>query len=164
MVATQAIKYALKCDDMTVKSVQFQSNNFVGNFSYPKSAPAYKNIFKFFINCFLAEAFMKTPTLLYQNYLREFWCTAVVENPNLPEDDSKPLTLDFKTFCESTWLDYNKGDYDYNKGDYVAHPSPEVVKAELGKIAINEALVLEKWCLRSGNGGDSVVIRGGSGG
>ncbi|GJR83638.1 hypothetical protein Tco_0154423 [Tanacetum coccineum] len=52
--------------------------------------------------------------MLYQNYLREFWCTAVVEDPNPPEDDSKvrhlkeliikffikngqkTLTLDFK--------------------------------------------------------------------
>ncbi|GJR39365.1 hypothetical protein Tco_1215049 [Tanacetum coccineum] len=46
----------------------------------------------------------------------------------------RPLTLDFKTFCESTGLDYNNG-------NYVAHPSPKVVKAELAKIPINEALV-----------------------
>ncbi|GKD43140.1 retrovirus-related pol polyprotein from transposon TNT 1-94 [Tanacetum coccineum] len=42
----------------------------------------------------------------------------------------KPLTLDFKTFCTSTGLDYNNG-------EYVAHPSPEAVKAELAKIATN---------------------------
>ncbi|GJS15499.1 hypothetical protein Tco_0409971 [Tanacetum coccineum] len=100
----------------------------------------------------MAEAFMKTPSVLYQNYLREFWCTVVVKDPNPSTDDSKarplkefiikftmkngqmPLTLDYKTFCESTGLDYNKG-------DYVAYPSTEVVKVELGKIAINEALV-----------------------
>ncbi|GJU47682.1 hypothetical protein Tco_1217237 [Tanacetum coccineum] len=46
-----------------------------------------------------------------------------------------PLTLGYKTFCETTRLIYNKG-------DYVAHPSLEVVKVELAKIAINEALVL----------------------
>ncbi|GKE31262.1 hypothetical protein Tco_1450584 [Tanacetum coccineum] len=44
------------------------------------------------------------------------------------------MNLDYKTFCETTRLDYNKG-------DYVAHPSPEVVKAKLTKIATNEALV-----------------------
>ncbi|GJT48684.1 hypothetical protein Tco_0974841 [Tanacetum coccineum] len=31
--------------------------------------------------------------MLYQNYLREFWCTAVVEDPNPPEDDSKGLII-----------------------------------------------------------------------
>nr|GEY28542.1 hypothetical protein [Tanacetum cinerariifolium] len=41
----------------------------------------------------------------------------------------KPLTLDFKTFCTSTGLDYNNG-------KYVAHPSPEAVKAELTKIVL----------------------------
>ncbi|GJX62772.1 hypothetical protein Tco_0295672 [Tanacetum coccineum] len=41
-----------------------------------------------------------------------------------------PLTLDFNTFCSSTGLDYNNG-------KYVAHPTPEAVKKELGKIAIN---------------------------
>ncbi|GJS86080.1 hypothetical protein Tco_0752621 [Tanacetum coccineum] len=42
----------------------------------------------------------------------------------------RPLTLDFHTFCSSTSLDSNNG-------KYVAHPAPEVVKKELGKIAIN---------------------------
>ncbi|GKB61753.1 hypothetical protein Tco_0917939 [Tanacetum coccineum] len=153
MEATQAVKYAPQCGDMTVKSVQFQSNNFVGNFSYPQSVPSYKEIYKFLMNCPLAEDFTKTPLVLYQNYLREFLCTAMVEDSNPPKDDSefhplkefiikftmkngkKPLTLDYKTFCESTGLDYNKG-------NYVAHPSPEAVKAELAKIATNEALVL----------------------
>ncbi|GJW78490.1 hypothetical protein Tco_0140172 [Tanacetum coccineum] len=41
-----------------------------------------------------------------------------------------PLTLDFNTFTTSTGLDYNNG-------AYVAHPSPEVVKAELAKIVTN---------------------------
>ncbi|GJZ82721.1 hypothetical protein Tco_0647894 [Tanacetum coccineum] len=44
----------------------------------------------------------------------------------------RPLTLDFHTFCSSTGLDYNNG-------KYVAHPAPEVVKKELGKIAINRS-------------------------
>ncbi|GJU50444.1 hypothetical protein Tco_1219999, partial [Tanacetum coccineum] len=42
----------------------------------------------------------------------------------------KSLTLDFKTFVESTGLDYNEG-------TYVSHPSPKAVKAELAKIVIN---------------------------
>ncbi|GJW15302.1 hypothetical protein Tco_0019435 [Tanacetum coccineum] len=39
-------------------------------------------------------------------------------------------TLDFNTFCSSTFLDYNNS-------KYVSHPTLEVVKKELGKIAIN---------------------------
>ncbi|GJS33726.1 hypothetical protein Tco_0532108 [Tanacetum coccineum] len=42
----------------------------------------------------------------------------------------KPMTLDFNTFTTSTALDYNNG-------AYVAHPSPEVVKAEMAKIETN---------------------------
>ncbi|GKA12380.1 hypothetical protein Tco_0691926 [Tanacetum coccineum] len=54
----------------------------------------------------------------------------------------KPLTLDFKTFCESTGLDYNQG-------NYVVHPSPEAVKAELSKIATNKALVQRTHVLKT---------------
>nr|GEY29859.1 hypothetical protein [Tanacetum cinerariifolium] len=90
--------------------------------------------------------------VLYQNYFREFWCTAIVEDLNPLEDNyevrplkefiinfivkngKKSLALDFKTFVESTGLDYNQG-------NYVAHPSHEVVKAELAKIATTKALV-----------------------
>nr|GEY36639.1 hypothetical protein [Tanacetum cinerariifolium] len=42
----------------------------------------------------------------------------------------RPLTFDFNTLCSSTGLDYKNG-------KYVAHPTPEVVKKELGKISIN---------------------------
>ncbi|GJR33981.1 hypothetical protein Tco_1209665 [Tanacetum coccineum] len=104
------------------------------------------------MNCPLAEAFTKTSSVLYQNFFREFWCIAEIEDPNPSKDDfevhplkefiikftvmngKNPLTLDFKTFFESTNLDYNQG-------NYVDHPSPKVVKAELAKIAINEALI-----------------------
>ncbi|GJZ04003.1 hypothetical protein Tco_0537278 [Tanacetum coccineum] len=100
MAATQAVQYALQCDDLTVESVTFHSNNF------------------------------------------EVWCTAIAYDLNPYADNSKvhalkeykikftvmngkkPLTLDFKTFCEATGLDYNKG-------TYVSHPSPEAVKAKL---------------------------------
>ncbi|GJT47016.1 hypothetical protein Tco_0955731 [Tanacetum coccineum] len=56
--------------------------------------------------------------------LREFLIKFLVLN------GKRPLTLDFNTFCSSTGLDYNNG-------KYVAHPTPEAVKKELGKIAIN---------------------------
>ncbi|GJT70269.1 retrovirus-related pol polyprotein from transposon TNT 1-94 [Tanacetum coccineum] len=86
--------------------------------------------------------------VVYQNFLREFWSTAVAFDPFPSTDEpekrplkeflikfsvlngQRPLTLDFHTFCSSTGLDYNNG-------KYVAHPAPEVMKEELGKIAIN---------------------------
>ncbi|GJW61906.1 hypothetical protein Tco_0111241 [Tanacetum coccineum] len=100
----------------------------------------------------LAEAFTRTPSVVYQNLLREFWCTAIAYEPNPPADDSKvrplkeykikftvmngkkPLTFDFKTFVESTGLDYNEG-------TYVSHPSPKAVKAELANIVENVILL-----------------------
>ncbi|GKE27603.1 hypothetical protein Tco_1442987, partial [Tanacetum coccineum] len=88
--------------------------------------------------------------MLYQNYLKEFWCIAVVEDPNPPtnseacplkefiikfivKNGQMPLNLDFKTFCKTTRLEYNKG-------NYISHLSLKVVKAELANIATNEAL------------------------
>ncbi|GKA96681.1 hypothetical protein Tco_0818776, partial [Tanacetum coccineum] len=91
-------------------------------------------------------------SVLYQNFLREFWCTAIAYDPTPPADDSKErplkeykikftmmngknsLTLYFKTFIKATGLDYNQG-------TYVSHPSPEVVKAEFAKIATDEVLI-----------------------
>nr|GEY39733.1 hypothetical protein [Tanacetum cinerariifolium] len=89
--------------------------------------------------------------LTLKNTLK-FWCTAIAFDPSPPEDNSKAhpckvfkikftvmngqrsLTLDYKTYCEATGLDYNQG-------NYVAHPSLEVVKVELAKIATNKALI-----------------------
>nr|GFA80844.1 hypothetical protein [Tanacetum cinerariifolium] len=80
----------------------------------------------------------------------EFWCITIAYDPKLPADDfeerplkeynikfivmngRKPLTHDFKTFCEATGLDYNQG-------TYVSHPSLEAVKAKLAKIATDVA-------------------------
>ncbi|GJV94633.1 hypothetical protein Tco_1546210 [Tanacetum coccineum] len=96
-------------------------------------------------------------TILFSDHHRslEFWCTAIAYDPTLPADDSvarplkeykikftvvngkKPLTLDYKTFYESTGLDYNKG-------KYVSHPSLEAVKAELAKIVTNEIMLTNK--------------------
>ncbi|GKB39547.1 hypothetical protein Tco_0884489 [Tanacetum coccineum] len=70
----------------------------------------------------------KSPLVLYQNFLREFWCMAITYNRNPPTDETKscplkeylieflvmngkkPLNLDFKTFTTSTSLDYNNGE------------------------------------------------------
>nr|GEV19547.1 retrovirus-related Pol polyprotein from transposon TNT 1-94 [Tanacetum cinerariifolium] len=86
--------------------------------------------------------------VVYQNAHGDFWSTGVAFDPfSLTDEPEKhplneflfkflvsngqrPLTLDFKTFCSSTVLDYNNG-------KYVDHPTLEVVKKELGKIAIN---------------------------
>ncbi|GJU32329.1 hypothetical protein Tco_1175918 [Tanacetum coccineum] len=121
MAANQAIEYAPQCGDLTVESIVFHNNNVVGS-------------------------------VVYQNFLKEFCCTAIAYDPNPPADDSevrplkeykikfsvmngkKPLTLDFKTFTESTGLYY----YD---GTYVSHPSSEAVKAELAKIVENSILL-----------------------
>nr|GEV15339.1 hypothetical protein [Tanacetum cinerariifolium] len=94
------------------------------------------------------------PAVIYQNFHREFRCTAIAYDPSPPANDSevrplkkfkikfsvmngkKALTLTFKTFTESTGLNY----YD---GTYVSHPSLEAVKAELAKI-IENLILLDK--------------------
>ncbi|GJR49882.1 hypothetical protein Tco_1400403 [Tanacetum coccineum] len=152
MATSQAIIYAPQVEDMIVETIQFKSNNFVGNFSYPQSVPAYKNICKYLKNYFLAKAFSQTQPVLYQNYPREFWCTIVVDHPTslaegsearpLKESNIKftlkngktPLLLDYQTFCQTTGLEYNNG-------NYVSHPSTEEVKTELAKIVVHDVLV-----------------------
>ncbi|GJZ12946.1 hypothetical protein Tco_0548176 [Tanacetum coccineum] len=148
MAEQQTITYAPQWNNMTMDDVVFQSNNVVGNFNYPPNVPAYKPIMKFLLNCPLYKAFTNCPSVVYQNFLREFWSTTVAFDPFPSTDEpekrplreflikfsvlngQRPLTLDFKTFCSTTGLDYNNG-------KYVTHPTPEVVKKELGKIAIN---------------------------
>ncbi|GJS53351.1 hypothetical protein Tco_0626713 [Tanacetum coccineum] len=148
MAEQQTITYAPQWNNMTVDDVVFQTNNVVGNFNYPPNVPAYKPIMKFLLNCPLNKAFTNCPSVVYQNFLREFWSTAVAFDPfpstGEPEkrplreflikfsvlNGQRPLTLDFKTFCSTTGLDYNNG-------KYVAHPTLEVVKKELCKITIN---------------------------
>ncbi|GKF04169.1 hypothetical protein Tco_0034837 [Tanacetum coccineum] len=148
MTEQQTIKYAPQWNNMTVDNVTFQTNNVVGNFNYPPNVPAYRPIMNFLRNYPLYKDFTNCPSLVYQNFLREFWSTVVAYDPFPSTDKPKqcplkeflikfsisngqrPLTLDFSTFCSSTGLDYNNG-------KYVDHPTPEVVKKELGKIAIN---------------------------
>ncbi|GJT71597.1 hypothetical protein Tco_1030883 [Tanacetum coccineum] len=161
MAANQAIEYTPQCSDLTVESLTFHNNNVVGIFSYPQTAPTYKDICKFLMNCLLDEVSTKTPLVVYQNFLREFWCTAIAYDPNPPENDSearplkeylikfsvmngkKPLILDYNTFVESTKLDYTKG-------TYVSHPSPEAVKTELAKI-IENPILLDRTPVLGGN-------------
>nr|GEX93884.1 hypothetical protein [Tanacetum cinerariifolium] len=119
MAEQQTIKYAPQSNYMTVDNVTFQTNNVVGNFNYPPNVPAYKPIMKFLLNCPLNKAFTNCP-------LMEFLIKFLVLN------GQRTLTLDFNTFCSSTGLDYNNG-------KYVGHPTPEAVKKELGKIAINSS-------------------------
>ncbi|GKC33904.1 retrovirus-related pol polyprotein from transposon TNT 1-94, partial [Tanacetum coccineum] len=132
----------------TSDNVTFQTNNVVGNFNYRPNMPTYKPIMKFLLNCPLKKAFTNCPLVVYQNFLREFWSTAVAYDPFLSTNETeqcplreflikfsvlngqRPLTLDFNTFCSLTGLDYKNG-------KYVAHPTPEAVKKELGKISIN---------------------------
>ncbi|GJV39176.1 hypothetical protein Tco_1417616 [Tanacetum coccineum] len=148
MAEQQTIKYAPQWNNITVNNVTFQTNNVVGNFNYPPNVPAYKPIMKFLLNCPLNKAFTNCPSVVYQDFHMEFWSTVIAYDPFPSTDETeqrplrkflitflvlnrqRPLTLDFNTFCSSTGLDYNNG-------KYVAHPTPEAVKKELGKIAIN---------------------------
>ncbi|GJZ49037.1 hypothetical protein Tco_0603227 [Tanacetum coccineum] len=110
--------------------------------------PAYKPIMKFLRNCPLYNAFTNCPSVVYLNFLKDFWSTTVAFDPFPSTDElekcplkeflikfsilngQRPLTLDFNTFCSLTSLNYNNG-------KYVDHPTPEVVKKELGKLSIN---------------------------
>ncbi|GJX60537.1 hypothetical protein Tco_0291927 [Tanacetum coccineum] len=161
MVEQQTIKYAPQWTNMTMDNVIFQTNNVVGNFNYPPNVPAYKPIMKFLQNCPLYNAFTNCPSMVYQNFLREFWSTAITFDPfpTTDEPEKRPLkeflikflvlngqrhlNLDFHIFCSSTGLNYHNG-------KYVDHPTPKVVKKELFNIAINPSYldktpVLKNW-------------------
>ncbi|GJY94545.1 hypothetical protein Tco_0510906 [Tanacetum coccineum] len=108
--------------------------------------------------CCASILWMKSQLIDYDihykmNFLREFWSTTVAYDP-FPSTDKieqcplreflikfsvlngqRPLTLDLNTFCSSTGLDYNNG-------KFVAHSTPEAVKKELGKIAINLSKII----------------------
>ncbi|GKA18768.1 hypothetical protein Tco_0698683 [Tanacetum coccineum] len=140
MASNQGIKYTPQCGDLTVESLVFYNNNVMGIFGYLQTTPAYHDICKYFMNCPLAGAFTKSPSAVYQNLLREIWCTTIASHPNPPTDDfevhplkeylikfsvmngKKPLTLNFKTLTKSTGLDYAKG-------KYVSHLSIEEVNS-----------------------------------
>ncbi|GJU68411.1 hypothetical protein Tco_1254670 [Tanacetum coccineum] len=145
MAEQQTIKYAPQWNYITVDNVTFKTNNVVGNFNYPPNVPAYKPIMKYFLNYPLRKAFTKCPSVVYQNFLREFWSTALAYDPSPSTDETeqcplgeflikfsvlngqRPLTLDFNIFGSLTGLDYNNG-------TYVAYPTPEAVKKDWAKL------------------------------
>ncbi|GJU19470.1 hypothetical protein Tco_1152812 [Tanacetum coccineum] len=83
---------------------------------------------------------------------KEFWCIIVLDHPTPPTEDFEarplkesnikftvkngktPLILDYKTFCQTTGLEYNNV-------NYVSHPSTKEVKVELANISAHEVLV-----------------------
>nr|GEU53786.1 hypothetical protein [Tanacetum cinerariifolium] len=111
MAEQQTIKYDPQWNNMTVENVIFQTNNVV---ELPRGVLEH---------CFTFDHFPSTDEPK-KRPLKEFLIKFSVSN------GKRPLTLDFKTFCSSTGLDYNNV-------KYVEHPTPEVIKMELGKITIN---------------------------
>ncbi|GJU38132.1 hypothetical protein Tco_1186486 [Tanacetum coccineum] len=93
MAKQQTIKYAPQWNNMTVDNVTFQTNNVVGNFNYPPNVPAYKPIMKFLLNCPLKKAFTNCPSVVYQNFFREFCSTVVSYDPfpSTDETEQRPL-------------------------------------------------------------------------
>ena len=131
MASSKVIKYAPNVD-FQMESVDLTKNNVVGNFAYPAGYPEYRDVVKFLQNCFLTTSFTKTPSVIYHDYLREFWCTAVVENPDAPKEakikftvknGTKSLILDYKTFVKATGLNYTQ--------TFIAPPSDKDVKEVL---------------------------------
>ncbi|GJY98995.1 hypothetical protein Tco_0516425 [Tanacetum coccineum] len=111
MAATKAIEYAPQYGDLTLESVTFQSNN-CGEIETTHKVPQPKKKF----------ANLNPPANIFEaRPLKEYIIKFTVMN------GEKLLILDFKTFCEATSLDYNKG-------TYVFHPSFEDVKAKMAKI------------------------------
>ncbi|GJX88008.1 hypothetical protein Tco_0340022, partial [Tanacetum coccineum] len=99
--------------------------------------------------------------IVYQSFLREFWSTVGAFDPFSSTDEpekrplkeflikfsvlngQRPLTLDFKTFCSSTSLDYNNG-------KYVDHPTPDVDPSKVTDIELTAHMIVIN------NQGDSV--------
>ncbi|GJR86498.1 hypothetical protein Tco_0210509 [Tanacetum coccineum] len=156
MGTSKIIAYAPQVEqDLIIEVVQFLTNNVGGYFNYHINVSAYKDLCKYLKNYFLNVAFTKTPSVVYQNYLREFWCTVVVDLLKPPTYDSEPrplieslirfivkngktsLFFNFQTFVQTTRLDYNNG-------NYVALPSTEVMKAELLKLGLHNERNVEE--------------------
>ena len=131
MASSRVIQYAPNVD-FQVESVDLTKNNVVGNFAYPQGFPEYRDVVKYLQSCFLTTKFTKTPSVIYHDYLREFWCTAVVGNPDAPKEakirfsiknGTKFLTLNYKTFVKAIGLDYAE--------TFTAQPTEEDVRAIL---------------------------------
>ncbi|GJY30703.1 hypothetical protein Tco_0414198 [Tanacetum coccineum] len=93
MAEQQTIKYSPQWTYITMDNVVFQTNNVVGNFNYLPNVLAYKSILKFLRNCPLYQAFTNCPSVVYQNFLREFWCTAIALDPfpSTYESEKRPV-------------------------------------------------------------------------
>ncbi|GJZ61462.1 hypothetical protein Tco_0617599 [Tanacetum coccineum] len=93
MAEQQTIKYDPQWTNMTMDNMIFQTNNVVVNFNYLPNVPAYKSIMKFLRNCPLYNAFTNCPSVIYQNFLREFWSTVVAFDPFPSTDEPKKCPL-----------------------------------------------------------------------
>nr|GEV74870.1 protein reduced wall acetylation 4-like [Tanacetum cinerariifolium] len=109
---------------------------------------------------------LKAELVMYYNFLKEFWCTVVAYDPNLPADNSearplkeylikfsmmngkKPLILDYKTFVESTGLDYSKDTYDTYPENHLSYGLEDFVHI-YGSGPCLRALRLQDHCLKS---------------
>ncbi|GKC38049.1 retrovirus-related pol polyprotein from transposon TNT 1-94 [Tanacetum coccineum] len=77
---------AKKQQSVAMSSVEAE---YIAVAGYPETTTAYHKTCKYLMNCPLAEAFKKTPSVVYQNLLREFWCIAIATHPKSPTDDSE---------------------------------------------------------------------------
>ena len=116
----------------TMEGVDLTKNNVVGNFHYPQQYAGYKDVVKYLQNCFLATAFTTTPEVIYNDYLREFWCTATATSPKDTKESiitftvmngTKTLSLNYKTFINATGLNFVE--------NFEANPTDQEIKAEM---------------------------------
>nr|GEU73724.1 hypothetical protein [Tanacetum cinerariifolium] len=146
------------CDNTNAIAISNNStNNVVGNFNYPPNVPAYKPMMKFLQNYPLYNAF--TNSVVYQNFLKEFWSTTVAFDsfPSTDEPEKRPLkeflikfsvlngqrplTLDFNTFCSSTGLNYNNCKYvDYPKPKLLAYSLITGTEVDIGEIIYSDLI------------------------
>ncbi|GKB68175.1 hypothetical protein Tco_0929587 [Tanacetum coccineum] len=118
MAEQQTITYAPQWNNMTVDDVVFQTNNVllptVPQWCIKTSSGSFGELL---LPMTLFHQLMSLRNTPSRNSSSSF----------LVSNGKRPLTLDFLFI---NWPDYNKG-------KYVDHPTPEVIKKELGKIAIN---------------------------
>ena len=131
MASSKVIKYAPNVE-FPMESVDLTKNNVVRNFAYPEGFPNNRDVVKYLQNCFLSTTFKETPSIIYHDYLSEFWSTTVVENPDVPKDatikftvkhGTKSLKLTYKTSIKASGPSYTV--------HFDAQPKDEDVKAIL---------------------------------
>nr|GEY70005.1 hypothetical protein [Tanacetum cinerariifolium] len=86
--------------------------------------------------------FSKTPSLLYQNYLREFWCTTEVVDPNPPINDSKAhpyKELSIKFNVNNVLSGNHSSTEHVNSGQQmIIYSLPTGTKIDIGEISYND--------------------------